>query len=140
MTTDVLTVDDLLIEACEEDAEIEEGYFTENLKFILDRDIDEDINNNMNSIFSGEGLSLDETIINLVDRLETEVNNSESGEAKLYIAPEDIHDPIEDELPGRFSSSLYDWVDEDDPNQESAWYGNDSGDYNVGYDSIFGDN
>ena len=91
-------------------------------------------------IFSGEGLSLDETIINLVDRLETEVNDSESGEAKLYIAPEDIHDPIEDELPGKFSSSLYDWVDEDDPDQERTWYGNDSGDYNVGYDSIFGDN
>lgn len=140
MTTDVLTVDDLLIEACEEDAEIEEGYFTENLKFILDRDIDEDINNGMNSIFNGEGLSLDETIINLVDRLETEVNDSESGEAKLYIAPEDIHDPFEDELLGKFSSSLYDWVDEDDPNQERTWYGNDSGDYNVGYDSIFGDN
>ena len=137
---EVLTVDDLLIEACEEDAEIEEGYFSESLKFILDRDIDEDINDNMNSIFSGEGLSLDETIINLVDRLETEANDSESGEAKLYIAPEEIHDPIESELPGRFSSTLYDWVDEDNPDHEKSWYGNDSGEYNTGYDSIFGDN
>lgn len=137
---EVLTVDDLLIEACEEDAEIEEGYFSESLKFILDRDIDEDINDNMNSIFSGEGLSLDETIINLVDRLETEVNDSESGEAKFYIAPEEIHDPIESELPGRFSSTLYDWVDEDNPDHEKTWYGNDSGEYNTGYDSIFGDN
>jgi len=137
---EVLTVDDLLIEACEEDAEIEEGYFSESLKFALDRDIDEDINNNMNSIFSGEGLSLDETIINLVDRLEAEVNDSESGEAKLYIADEVIEDPIESELPGRFSSTLYDWVDEDDPDHEKTWYGNDSGDYNTGYDSIFGDN
>lgn len=137
---EVLTVDDLLIEACEEDAEIEEGYFSESLKFALDRDIDEDINNNMNSIFSGEGLSLDETIINLVDRLEAEVNDSESGEAKLYIADEVINDPIESELPGRFSSTLYDWVDEDNPDHEKTWYGNDSGDYNTGYDSIFGDN
>ena len=137
---EVLTVDDLLIEACEEDAEIEEGYFSESLKFGLDRDIDEDINNNMNSIFSGEGLSLDETIINLVDRLEAEVNDSESGEAKLYIADEVINDPIESELPGRFSSTLYDWVDEDNPDHEKTWYGNDSGDYNTGYDSIFGDN
>lgn len=137
---EVLTVDDLLIEACEEDAEIEEGYFSESLKFALDRDIDEDINNNMNSIFSGEGLSLDETIINLVDRLEAEVNDSESGEAKLYIAGEVIDDPIESELPGRFSSTLYDWVDEDNPDHEKTWYGNDSGDYNTGYDSIFGDN
>lgn len=137
---EVLTVDDLLIEACEEDAEIEEGYFSESLKYALDRDIDEDINNNMNSIFSGEGLSLDETIINLVDRLEAEVNDSESGEAKLYIADEVIEDPIESELPGRFSSTLYDWVDEDDPDHEKTWYGNDSGDYNTGYDSIFGDN
>ena len=137
---EVLTVDDLLIEACEEDAEIEDGYFSESLKFALDRDIDEDINNNMNSIFSGEGLSLDETIINLVDRLEAEVNDSESGEAKLYIADEVIEDPIESELPGRFSSTLYDWVDEDDPDHEKTWYGNDSGDYNTGYDSIFGDN
>ena len=138
--TEVLTVDDLLIEACEDDAEIEDGYFSESLKFILDRDIDESINDNMNSIFSGEGLSLDETIINLVDRLEAEVNDSESGEAKHYIAPEDIYDPIESELPGRFTSTLYDWVDEDDPNHEKTWYGNDSGDYNTGYDSIFGDN
>lgn len=137
---EVLTVDDLLIEACEEDAEIENGYFSESLKFALDRDIDEDINNNMNSIFSGEGLSLDETIINLVDRLEAEVNDSESGEAKLYIADEVINDPIESELPGRFSSTLYDWVDEDNPDHEKTWYGNDSGDYNTGYDSIFGDN
>lgn len=137
---EVLTVDDLLIEACEEDAEIEEGYFSESLKYALDRDIDEDINNNMNSIFSGEGLSLDETIINLVDRLEAEVNDSESGEAKLYITDEVIEDPIESELPGRFSSTLYDWVDEDDPDHEKTWYGNDSGDYNTGYDSIFGDN
>lgn len=137
---EVLTVDDLLIEACEEDAEIEEGYFSESIKFALDRDIDEDINNNMNSIFSGEGLSLDETIINLVDRLEAEVNDSESGEAKLYIADEVINDPIESELPGRFSSTLYDWVDEDNPDHEKTWYGNDSGDYNTGYDSIFGDN
>lgn len=137
---EVLTVDDLLIEACEDDADIEEGYFSESLKFILDRDIDEDINDNMNSIFSGEGLSLDETIINLVDRLEAEVNDSESGEAKLYIAPEEIHDPIESELPGRFSSTLYDWVDEDNPDHEKPWYGNDSGEYNTGYDSIFGDN
>ncbi len=137
---EVLTVDDLLIEACEEDAEIKEGYFSESLKYILDRDIDEDINNNMNSIFSGEGLSLDETIINLVDRLEAEVNDSESGEAKLYIAAEDIDDPIESELPGRFTSTLYDWVDEDNPDHEKTWYGNDSGDYNTGYDSIFGDN
>lgn len=137
---EVLTVDDLLIEACEEDAEIENGYFSESLKYVLDRDIDEDINNNMNSIFSGEGLSLDETIINLVDRLEAEVNDSESGEAKLYIADEVIEDPIESELPGRFSSTLYDWVDEDDPDHEKTWYGNDSGDYNTGYDSIFGDN
>lgn len=137
---EVLTVDDLLIEACEEDAEIEEGYFSESLKFALDRDIDEDINNNMNSIFSGEGLSLDETIINIVDRLEAEVNDSESGEAKLYIAPEEIHDPIESELPGRFASSLYDWVDEDNPDHEKEWCGNDSGEYNTGYDSIFGDN
>jgi hypothetical protein len=137
---EVLTVDDLLIEACGEDAEIEDGYFSESLKFALDRDIDEDINNNMNSIFSGEGLSLDETIINLVDRLEAEVNDSESGEAKLYIADEVIEDPIESELPGRFSSTLYDWVDEDDPDHEKTWYGNDSGDYNTGYDSIFGDN
>lgn len=137
---EVLTVDDLLIEACEDDADIEEGYFSESLKFALDRDIDEDINDNMNSIFSGEGLSLDETIINLVDRLETEVNDSESGEAKLYIAPEEIHDPIESELPGRFSSTLYDWVDEDNPDHEKTWYGNDSGEYNTGYDSIFGDN
>ena len=80
---EVLTVDDLLIEACEEDAEIEEGYFSESLKFVLDRDIDEDINDSMNSIFNGEGLSLDETIINLIDRLEAEVNNSESEEASL---------------------------------------------------------
>ncbi len=137
---EVLTVDDLLIEACEEDAEIENGYFSESLKYVLDRDIDEDINNNMNSIFSGEGLSLDETIINLVDRLEAEVNDSESGEAKLYIADEVIEDPIESELPGRFSSTLYDWVDEDNPDHEKTWYGNDSGDYNTGYDSIFGDN
>lgn len=137
---EVLTVDNLLIEACEEDAEIEDGYFSESLKFALDRDIDEDINNSMNSIFSGEGLSLDETIINLVDRLEAEVNDSESGEAKLYIADEVIEDPIESELPGRFSSTLYDWVDEDDPDHEKTWYGNDSGDYNTGYDSIFGDN
>lgn len=137
---EVLTVDDLLIEACEEDAEIKEGYFSESLKFALDRDIDEDINNSMNSIFSGEGLSLDETIINLVDRLEAEVNDSESGEAKLYIADEVINDPIESELPGRFSSTLYDWVDEDNPDHEKTWYGNDSGDYNTGYDSIFGDN
>ncbi len=137
---EVLTVDDLLIEACEEDAEIEDGYFSESLKYALDRDIDEDINNNMNSIFSGEGLSLDETIINLVDRLEAEVNDSESGEAKLYIADEVIEDPIESELPGRFSSTLYDWVDEDVPDHEKTWYGNDSGDYNTGYDSIFGDN
>ena len=137
---EVLTVDDLLIEACEEDAEIEDGYFSESLKYVIDRDIDEDINNNMNSIFSGEGLSLDETIINLVDRLEAEVNDSESGEAKLYIADEVIEDPIESELPGRFSSTLYDWVDEDDPDHEKTWYGNDSGDYNTGYDSIFGDN
>lgn len=138
--TEVLTVDNLLIEACEEDAEIEEGYFSESLKFALDRDIDEDINDSMNSIFNGEGLSLDETIINLIDRLEAEVNNSESEEAKHYIAPENILDPTESELPGTFFSNLYDWVDEDNPDHEKTWYGNDSGDYNAGYDSIFGDN
>lgn len=138
---EVLTVDDLLIEACEDDADIEEGYFSESLKFALDRDIDEDINDNMNSIFSGEGLSLDETIINLVDRLEAEVNDSESGEAKLYIASEPVYDPVFEEIPGRlFDSKLYDWVDEDNPGHEDTWYGNDSGDYNTGYDSIFGDN
>ena len=132
------TVDDLFIEACEEDAEIEEGYFSDTLKYPLDREIDEDINNSMNSIFNGEGLNLDDAIVNLLDLLQIEVDNSDSEQAKLYIADDEFERGDD-----RISSSLYDWVDDDDPDKDDNEFNyttNDTGEYNVGYDSIFGDN
>ena len=137
MADEILTVDDLLIEACDEDAEIEEGYFSESLKFILDRDIDEDINNSMNSIFDGNGLSLDQTVIDLVDRLEAEVNEADDELPKQFIVP-DVCDSDFDET--RINSKLYDWVDEDTPDQFDNFFDTENGEYNPGYDSIFGDN
>ena len=137
------TIDSLLEEACKEEEEIEEGYFTENLKYLLDKDIDNDIDSTMGSIFNSDSTTTVELTVNcFLDELQEEILNSTDSEyAKAMIedSPEvkDAFSELEEIERDKYDCEHdHSWCDEDD---ESDDFNIEIGDYNPGYDAIFGD-
>ena len=137
------SVDEVLTEACEYEEDIELGYFTENLKYLLDKDIDNYIEDSLYSIFNSESdATLPSVLVDMVNQLETEIRASDCEMAKR-----DIQEPDETEIirhecdldnitPEDFRIGRYNWVDDDD-DTGGCFFRNDTGEYNPGYDSIF---
>lgn len=138
---DTMTVDGIFIEACIEDEEIEDGYFTENLKYIIDKEIEDEISSALGSIFNSDSeTTMSSVVANILADAEEEAHKSEyvqqldaNCETEL-----DVPDPVED-IDG-MCSLMNRWADDDD-NETDSWYrySNDTGEYNAGYDSIFGE-
>ena len=138
---ETMTVDDIFEEACIEDEEIEDGYFTENLKYILDKEIEDEISGALNSIFNSDSdTTLSSVVAKIVADAEEEANKSDYVRQLNANTEPEINIPDEEEELSRLFCTLTRWTDDDD-NEGDPWfkYDNDTGEYNAGYDSIFGE-
>lgn len=133
------TVDSLLIEACEEEQEIEDGYFTENLKYLLDKDIDNDIENAMGSVFNSDSTTtIEDTANTLLNQLGDEINQGDYEFPKRMMSDEEFDEVMLD-MESEYSDHHLDWCDDDLDNDEGYHDDVDTGNYNQGYDALFGD-